>query len=139
MKIDLDKYDFMEGLKEHDEFLFEEQKIAILEEIISIMEKRKISRAELARRLKTSRAYVTKLFRANVNFTLKSMVQIAHALKTKISFHLHEAEAQTIWFDIYNYPRMKMPDKSLISRREYVDVKYVKSKGVANEYSTSAA
>lgn len=107
MKRDLEKYDFLEDLEDDVEFILEEQKIAILEEIILIMEKYKISRAELARRLKTSRAYVTKMFRANVNFTLKSLVHIAQALETKISFHLYHPAARTFWFDLYDTPREK--------------------------------
>jgi transcriptional regulator with XRE-family HTH domain len=139
MKIDLDKYSFMEGLEEDVEFLFEEQKVAILEEIISVMEKQKISRAELARKLKTSRAYVTKLFRANVNFTLKSLVQIAHALKTKISLHFHHPEARTVWSDIYPQVRTAKQTESIISKKEYEVVTTFRGKEVSNECSALAA
>lgn len=50
------------------------------EAIHKLAEQGNISRAELARRLGTSPAYITKIFRGNVNFTVESMVRLARAL-----------------------------------------------------------
>ena len=44
------------------------------------MEEKSVSRAELARRLGTSAAYVTKILRGNANFTLSTMLKLARAL-----------------------------------------------------------
>jgi len=74
-----------EGIKESDEFLLEELRIYIIEEIITLMEAERIDQAELARRLKASRAYVTKLFNTNINLTLASLNKIAKALGTRVS------------------------------------------------------
>ncbi|NBB82450.1 MAG: helix-turn-helix domain-containing protein [Alphaproteobacteria bacterium] len=44
------------------------------------MEAQGVSRAELARRIGTSQAYVSKLFGGSANFTIETMVKIASAL-----------------------------------------------------------
>jgi len=44
-----------------------------------IMEANGVSRSELARRLGVSPAYITKVLRGNVNFTLDSMVRLVRA------------------------------------------------------------
>lgn len=54
------------------------------EEVCRLMEIQKVSRGELARRLGSSPAYVTKILRGNVNFTLASMVKVARALGAEL-------------------------------------------------------
>ncbi len=48
------------------------------------MEEEKVSRAELARRLGTSKAYVTKVLGGNANFTLHSLAKLALAVGGKV-------------------------------------------------------
>jgi transcriptional regulator with XRE-family HTH domain len=55
-----------------------------------------ISRAELARRIGTSPAYVTKLFGGSANFTIETMVKIADALGMTVTPHLNR-KAVTEW------------------------------------------
>jgi transcriptional regulator with XRE-family HTH domain len=49
-----------------------------------------VSRAELARRLGTSQAYVTKVLRGNVNFTLAALVKLARAVGGEVRLSLVE-------------------------------------------------
>lgn len=49
-----------------------------------LMREQDVSRAELGRRIDTSQAYVTKVLSGESNFTVKSMVQLAHALDASI-------------------------------------------------------
>jgi transcriptional regulator with XRE-family HTH domain len=58
------------------------------EELHKLTESKNISRAELARRLGVSPAYVTKIFRGNVNFTIDSMVRLARAVGARLHLHL---------------------------------------------------
>jgi transcriptional regulator with XRE-family HTH domain len=58
------------------------------EEIFRLMEQEGVSRSELARRLGSSPAYVTKIFRGNANFTLATMVRLARALGAELRFQL---------------------------------------------------
>jgi len=60
----LDKY------KEDLEFRTEEIILDFTEKIVTMMEKKNISRAELARRLNVSKAFVTKMLNGNPNLTI---------------------------------------------------------------------
>src|SRR5690606_19451466 len=54
--------------------------LRVSEEIALAMERARVSRSALARRLGTSPAYVTKILRGNANFTVDSLARIAQAL-----------------------------------------------------------
>ena len=77
----------------------EAMRFDFVEEVERMMEERGVSRAELARRLDASPAYVTQLLRALFNPTLLTLAKIALALDARISLQLHPAEAETCWFD----------------------------------------
>jgi transcriptional regulator with XRE-family HTH domain len=55
------------------------------------MEEQGLSRADLARRLGTSQAYVTKVLRGNVNFTLASLVKLARAVGSEVRLSLGDS------------------------------------------------
>lgn len=65
--------------------------LELTEEVVRRMEAEGVSRAELARRLGTSPAYVTKLLRGNANLTLATMVRLARALESELHCHLKPA------------------------------------------------
>lgn len=58
------------------------------EELNRIAQLEGVSRAELARRLGTSAAYVTKVFRGDLNFTVESMVRLARAVGARVHIQL---------------------------------------------------
>ena len=60
------------------------------EAVSSGMQRRQLSRSDLAERLGTSRAYVTKLLDGQENMTLKTLVRVANALEMKIAVQLQE-------------------------------------------------
>ena len=62
------------------DYLVEGVLLAATERICELMDKHGISRAELARRLGKSRAYVTRVLNGQPNMTLKTLTQIAVAL-----------------------------------------------------------
>jgi len=53
-----------------------------------MMEANGVSRSELARRLGVSSAYITKVLRGNVNFTLESMVRLVRAAGGEVSLQV---------------------------------------------------
>lgn len=67
--------------------------LELTEEVVRRMEEQSVSRSELARRLGTSPAYVTKLLRGNANLTLATMVRLARALESELHCHLTPARA----------------------------------------------
>lgn len=70
------------------------------EDLYTLMERRGVSRAELARRLETSPAYITKLLRGDANFTVRSMVRLARALDGHFVARLEPEEQPVCWVDV---------------------------------------
>ncbi|AXQ28887.1 helix-turn-helix domain-containing protein [Solimonas sp. K1W22B-7] len=54
-----------------------------LSEVNRLMEEQNITRSELAARLDSSPAFITKLLSANTNVTLRTMARVFHALGTR--------------------------------------------------------
>lgn len=69
------------------------------EDLCRVMAEKEVTRAELARRIGTSPAYVTKILRGNSNFTLSSMVRVAFALGSEVRIHLSPRGSMTHWKD----------------------------------------
>jgi len=63
------------------------------EELCHRMDEQGITRVELARRLGSSPAYVTKVLRGNANFTLTTMAKLARALGCELRFQLASAQS----------------------------------------------
>jgi transcriptional regulator with XRE-family HTH domain len=87
---------YEEMRKEFDndpEYWAEGLKLDFAEEVGRLMEEQSVSRAELARRLGTSPAYVTKILRWTANLTLVSMSRIALALGSRVHLSLASKDA----------------------------------------------
>lgn len=67
------------------------------EDVCRLMDEQGVSRAELARRLGTSRAYVTKLLGGNANFTLHTMTKVAMALGAAVHVHVALKDRTVRW------------------------------------------
>lgn len=78
----------IDDLNSDPEMRLERQKFAITEEICKFMESKNMSRVELAEKLGTSRAYITKMLRGNCNFTLESLERISSALDCELNIRL---------------------------------------------------
>lgn len=76
------------GFEQDSEYWAEGMKLEFAEEVIRLMSERKMSRADLARKLGTSPAYVTKILHWTANLTLVSMAKIALALDARVSLSL---------------------------------------------------
>jgi len=74
----LDKW--IEEWDQDPDYIVEGVLLAATERICELMAKHDISRAQLARRLGKSRAYVTRMLNGQPNMTLKTLTQIAVAL-----------------------------------------------------------
>lgn len=127
-----------ERLEKSEEYELDALKVELCEQIYLIMEQEDIAKAELARRLKTSRAYITKLLQGSANFTLESLVKVARALDCNVSVTLRpktEVEFSSLW-------RARSASDSLsesIMRkwREFRLTDFTHSGGGANAYVTT--
>ncbi len=102
----LDFQSIFEESKKSPVFQKELAVLEFTEDLVERMAHERISRAELARRIGCSSAYVTKFLRGSTNFTLDSMVRIAAALGCELRTHLQSAGAQTRWFDVLESERL---------------------------------
>jgi transcriptional regulator with XRE-family HTH domain len=71
-----------------------------------MMEANGVSRSELARRLGVSPAYVTKVLRGNINFTLDSIVRLVRAAGGELSLQV-APKARKKRNDLYRKQGMK--------------------------------
>ena len=82
----LDKY------ADDPEFLTEEAILDFTEKLVTKMQELKVNRAELAKRLNVSKAFVTKLLNGNPNMTIKTMVSISNVLGCKLNLDIYSKE-----------------------------------------------
>lgn len=66
------------------DYVAEGLKLDITEDICRIMKAKNMNRSQLAERMQTSSAYITKVLRGNVNLTLLSIAKFAVALDTPV-------------------------------------------------------
>lgn len=90
-----------ERFEQSENYHLDAAKVEISEQIYLAMEQQGVSKAELARRLGKSRAYVTKVLQGSTNFTLESLVRIARALDYQLDLQFsprHRAsELDELW------------------------------------------
>jgi transcriptional regulator with XRE-family HTH domain len=83
------------------------------DDLCRIMKEKKVSRAELARRIGSSRAYITKLLGGGANFTLLTMVKLAMALDGAVHIHIADKQAISKWRDKLPRKAAKKPTKKV--------------------------
>lgn len=70
------------------------------ESLLERMREHGIKRAELARRLGTSAAYVSKVLNSTGNLTVDSLVKIADAVDCDLRAHLLPRECDGLWISV---------------------------------------
>ncbi|MCC5848508.1 MAG: helix-turn-helix transcriptional regulator [Verrucomicrobia bacterium] len=88
----------MEEARNTHSYRLEGAVLEFTEQMVARMDKLGVNRTELARRIDSSPAYITKILRGNTNFTLDSMVKIAHALGCTYRSHLEPEGCDSQWF-----------------------------------------
>jgi len=91
--------EFIEQAEGSPEYWIEGAILEFTEELSRAMASEKISRAELARRIGASPAYITKVLRGNANFTLASMVKLSRALGHELRLSLATAGSEVRYRD----------------------------------------
>ena len=71
--------------QQSEAFELEQAKVEIAEQIYRLMQQKNISNVELARRLGSSKAYVTKILQGNTNFTIESLIKISRSLSCQVA------------------------------------------------------
>lgn len=100
LKRNLERYaKLFEESETHVDYWMATPVIEFTEDLCRLMKEKKVSRAELARRIGSSRAYITRLLGGGANFTLHTMVKLAMALDGAVHIHISDKRAITRWKD----------------------------------------
>jgi transcriptional regulator with XRE-family HTH domain len=84
-----DSFSELWGDLENDEiFQAESVKLDFVLQLHQLMEKRGITKKDIAKSIGSSQAYITKVFKGNVNFTIDSMAKLANAAHGKLTIHI---------------------------------------------------
>ena len=98
--VDFERYRKMfQEAESHADYWIDGPITEFIEDLARLMEEKGVNRAELARRMGTSRAYITKMLSGNANFTLLTMVKLAMALDGAVHVHISDKRAITRWKD----------------------------------------
>lgn len=76
------------------------------EDLYQLMDSRAVSKTELAKKIGSSPAYITKVLRGDTNFTIESMVRLVRALDGQLRIHVGKQEDHVRWFDVIQAPRV---------------------------------
>ena len=102
--------DLWAEIEDDEAYWAEKNKLDFSVELFQIMKRRGISKKELAERLGTSQAYITKVFRGDANFTLDSMTKLVQALDAKIAIQIVPKEENVRrWYKVLNTRQGKRP------------------------------
>jgi len=95
--------------------VFEQERLVVnvTNSLVDVMQQLEVSRAELARRLDCSRAYVTQLLAGTRNMTLHTLADMAWALSRRATFGLGDLER-------CGYRPLTMPQTELRARPELI-------------------
>jgi transcriptional regulator with XRE-family HTH domain len=85
----------LEQAESDPDYVYEQLLLNVNERLLSIMEGSGLKKADLAQRLDTSRAYVTRLLGGPENLTLRTLVKVAHALDSKIDVRISPRAASS--------------------------------------------
>ena len=92
--------ELLAGTEKSAKYAEEAALLEFTEELVRRMACEGVSRAELARRLGCSPAYITKVLRGPSNFTLASMARIAQALGCKLRMRMQPEGATAQWLEV---------------------------------------
>lgn len=90
----------IEKARQHDAYHAAKVTLDFTEDLVRLMEQREVSNAELAKKIGSSPAYVTKVLRGDTNFTIETMVRLVRVLDGQICVHVGRKEDQVRWIDV---------------------------------------
>lgn len=88
-------------IKKTHHYRVEKTKLEFVRGLTRLLKLKGISNTELAQRMETSNAYITKALRGDSNFTIESMVKLAHASGANLHIHVADSDASVRWLEAY--------------------------------------
>lgn|GEM_PF-605210 len=94
----------LNALKETHAYKVEVAKLEFVRGLTREMKLKRMSNTELASKIDTSNAYITKALRGESNFTIDSMVKLASAVGANLHIHIADNEASVRWLEAHPQP-----------------------------------
>jgi len=88
------------GLEDTPEYHAEELKTEFAVQIERMMLRHGITKSELARRMGTSPAYITKVLRGDANVTIDTMAKLAWHADGRVHLRVTDKDADGRWFEV---------------------------------------
>mgnify|MGYP000588968466 CR=1 FL=1 len=89
----------LEKAKKHDGYWVEKAKLNFSTELNKIFTNKGITQKELATKLNTSPAYITKVFRGDANFTIETMIKLSRAVESELHIQIKPKQVRD-WAEI---------------------------------------
>lgn len=105
--------DLLDEFKDDVDFISEGKIIDITEKIVARMEEINITRKQLAERLNVSKAYITKMLRGNINFTLKTLVALGKVLDCDMQIDFSPKGSSRYVFHCHVNQQMKITNDTI--------------------------
>lgn len=86
---------FKEKLKGSFNYELEKVKVGIVASLVEIMQRKNISQSDIARSMEVSEANISKIFRADQNITVMTMVKLANAVGARVEVVFHDEDMGT--------------------------------------------
>lgn len=99
-------------------FHIEDLKFDFAEEVSKVMEKEGVTRVELARRMGTSSAWITKMLRTNWNMTMETMAKLAFALDMNVETKFVPIRGVASRVEYREYRCAEIPRESTLKKPE---------------------
>jgi transcriptional regulator with XRE-family HTH domain len=110
----------------------------VSQQLFEVMEKDGVTKAELAKRLGCSKAYITKLLRGPSNMTLRKVAEVFHALGYVLKLKAAPAEEETDWECVKTHPARRPQDTPATSEISAIPIDERTSPKKARAASTGA-
>ena len=95
--------------KQHDNYWVEKAKLNFSIELNHYFKRSGMTQSELAEKINTSPAYITKVFRGDANFTIETMVKLARSVDGELQIHIAPQQSKTHWFDVLESQQFNSP------------------------------
>lgn len=94
--------EWIESFRSSPEHAAEHVKLDFAVSLERRMEHLNMSRADLARKLGTSAAAITKTLSGDANLTIERMVRLAHAVDATLHVHIASNSTRVRWLEVHN-------------------------------------
>lgn len=93
---------FLSDIKNSHAFKVEKVKLEFVRSLNRLMTLNNIKPSDLAAKLDTSSAYISKALRGDTNFTIDSMVKLSNAVGGKVHIHISNSAASVRWLEVHS-------------------------------------